>query len=417
VLLWFPTLLSPELSVCTRVAREGKWSVESSIAQRASGRLLHGRAGFDASWLLLVCFTENVLESLDIGDGSDLRERLKVCTVNCDNALSPQSSVSSVSSYTTDGSMSRSKSGAKRVSSNSLSRAGSKVAQGLNVDVPPELNTAKVVTWGALDEKLARANLQGKTSATRLKAANAFAAIGHVSGKFSHSFGKSFGASFGRTKSSNDGASSQDQDENQERYTPDSRDLKTLWVVDQGVQDMLTQSLVTDEAGAEDVSLPDGFLGCFDATECKATIVRSSSWSSDTFEVPRSDRYQVENRRFATLYNHDEIMWRRPVLPHGGDYETNSWRKSIGATNINSTVEEILECLGRCRIFQRMGKKQRMRLVPHLDYLLFEPGQSAIGQGTREGIFMFVIFEGAVEAHKHKKGSKVHLRVSYIVEG
>ena len=64
-----------------------------------------------------------------------------------------------------------------------------------------------------------------------------------------------------------------------------------------------------------------------------------------------------------------------------------------------------------------MGKKQRMRLVPHLDYLLFEPGQTAIGQGTREGIFMFVIFEGAVEAHKYKKGSKLHLRVSYIVGG
>jgi hypothetical protein len=355
----------------------------------------------------LVCFTEIVLESLDIGDGAELRERLKVSTVNGDNALSPQSSVSSVSSYTTDGSLSQSRSGGKSASK-SRKRDESKVGEGLKVDVPLELNTDKVVTWGALDQKLAKADVQGKTSSTRLKAANAFAAIGNVSGKFSHSFGRSFG----RSKSSNDDLSSPDQDEKRERYTPDPRDLKTLWVVDQEVQDMLAQSLVTDRGGAEDDSLPIGYLGCFDATECKATIVRSSSWSSDTFEVPRSDRYQVEHRRFATIYNHDEIMWRRPVLPHGGDYETHSWRKSIGATNINNTVEEILECLGRCRIFQRMDRKQRVRLVPHLDYLLFEPGQSAIGQGTREGLFMFVIFEGAVEAHKHKQGSKVHLRVS-----
>ena len=65
--LWFLTLLSPELSVCMGVAREGKWSVEISIAQRASGRLLHGRAGFDASLeqvLMLLGFCSCVLQKM-----------------------------------------------------------------------------------------------------------------------------------------------------------------------------------------------------------------------------------------------------------------------------------------------------------------------------------------------------------------
>lgn len=355
------------------------------------------------------------MKGLEIGDQASLRDLLRPATVTGESTPSPKTSVSSVSSYatdasTTDASGSRARGGSSKANNTSgskkyLLRTGSfkKGEKNDLEDLQPDLDTVRVVTWGALDETLAKANVQGAKSSTRLAAANAFSnAIGRSG---------SIDSLFGREGSSTGSMSSHDYMDDVQRYTPDARDLKTLWVVNQELEGMLAGPPEADEGEVGVASLPSGYLGCFDVSDCKATIARSSEWSSDTFDVPRIDHGRASTRQFATLYSHDDIMWRRPVLPHGGDYETNHWRKSIGATHVCNTVGDILDCLGRCHIFQRMDLKQRLRLIPHLDYLLFEPGQSAIAQGTREGIFMFVIFDGAVEAHKHRKGRKIHLRV------
>lgn len=200
--------------------------------------------------------------------------------------------------------------------------------------------------------------------------------------------------------------------------------------------------------GAVEALLPVDYLGSFDITSARATLTRGefhfvmqcvwplylteepraaslgsrqlartpsenfgSSFSGSQFQLPTSNT-QVSSRQFSALYSHDQVMWRRPVLPFGTDFETNVHRKSIGTSNTFDSISDVLDCLGKCKVFEFMNMKQRMRLLPQLDFLLFEQGQCVVKQGTREGKFMFIVYSGELEAFKVKKGVKIHLEVS-----